>query len=137
MNRFKTQYGLTVRSVVRIAAGAVAEAITVSPRSRAAAVSADSWPLHLRSVITSTRREGERCPRAGSRPLGESMATVYDRWHTRKPRKDSKTGEPVNPCKHSTKATKYYPSASHGQGDRWQVRWYDESRKQCTRNFDE
>ncbi|TDB86437.1 hypothetical protein E1264_17720 [Actinomadura sp. KC216] len=60
---------------------------------------------------------------------------VYDRWHTRKPRKDPATGKPVKPCRHSTKATEYYPSASHGQGLRWQVRWYDVSGKQCTRNF--
>jgi len=29
-----------------------------------------------------------------------------------------------------------YPSADHGKGDRWQVRWRDADGKQCKRNFD-
>ncbi|WP_433469576.1 tyrosine-type recombinase/integrase [Spirillospora sp. CA-128828] len=62
---------------------------------------------------------------------------VYDRWHTRKPRTDPKTGKPVGACgKHSTKATELYPSAAHGRGARWQVRWYDLGGKQCSENFD-
>ena len=62
---------------------------------------------------------------------------VYDRWHTRRARKDPETGEPVPPCgKHSTKATTLYPSAAHGTGKRWQVRWYDLGGKQCSENFD-
>ena len=31
--------------------------------------------------------------------------------------------------------TKLYPSADHGKGDRWQVRWRDADGKQCKRNF--
>jgi integrase len=36
---------------------------------------------------------------------------------------------------HSKGRTKLYPTASHGKGDRWQVRWRDESGKQRKRNF--
>jgi integrase len=60
---------------------------------------------------------------------------VYDRWHTKTPRTDSKTGEPVKPCReHSRGETQMYPSAGHCQGDRWQVRWRDEDGKQCKLN---
>ncbi|MCP2337200.1 tyrosine-type recombinase/integrase [Actinomadura rupiterrae] len=54
---------------------------------------------------------------------------VYDRWHTKKPRKD-KDGVPVEPCPEH----KLYPSKDHGDGDRWQVRWRDETGKQCKAN---
>jgi integrase len=58
---------------------------------------------------------------------------VYDRWHTRKPRLVE--GERVPPCKeHSRKENPLYPSAEHGKGDRWQVRWRDEDDKQCKLN---
>lgn len=60
------------------------------------------------------------------------MAAVYDRWHTKKPR--IVNGEPVAPCKHSTRATTLYPSTDHGKGDRWQVRWRDDTGKQCKLN---
>lgn len=60
---------------------------------------------------------------------------VYDRWHTKTPRIDSQTGEPVKPCReHSRGETQMYPSADHGQGDRWQVRWRDEAGRQCKLN---
>lgn len=59
---------------------------------------------------------------------------VADRWHTRKPRvlPDPVTGDPVpvGPCR----THKLYPSADHGKGDRWQVRWRDENGKQCSAN---
>jgi hypothetical protein len=40
------------------------------------------------------------------------------------------------PCReHSRGRTKLYPAAGHGKGDRWQVRWRDESGRQRKRNF--
>ena len=52
---------------------------------------------------------------------------VYDRWH-----KDS--GD--EPCReHSRGRARLYPSAAHGTGDRWQVRWYNLDGKQRKRNF--
>lgn len=60
--------------------------------------------------------------------------SVADRWHTRKPREvpDPVTGElaPVGPCR----THKLFPSADHGKGDRWQVRWRDEADKQKSAN---
>jgi integrase len=53
---------------------------------------------------------------------------VYDRWHTRRPRIVDR--QPVKPCREH----KMYPSADHGQGDRWQVRWRDNDGKQCKAN---
>ena len=51
---------------------------------------------------------------------------VYDRWH-----KDS--GD--EPCReHSRGRARLYPSAVHGQGDRWQVRYYVDG-KQKKKNF--
>jgi integrase len=55
---------------------------------------------------------------------------VYDRWHTAKPRTDEQ-GKPVPPCREH----KQFPSVDHGKGDRWQVRWRDETGKQFKRNF--
>ncbi|WP_433225407.1 tyrosine-type recombinase/integrase [Actinomadura formosensis] len=60
--------------------------------------------------------------------------SVYDRWHTRRPRTDPKTGEPVKACRRCGTAAEPYPSAEHGKGDRWQVRWRDEAGKQCKLN---
>jgi len=52
---------------------------------------------------------------------------VYDRWH-----KSSGT----DPCReHSRGRARLYPSAVHGQGDRWQVRWYDDQDRQRKKNF--
>jgi integrase len=60
---------------------------------------------------------------------------VNDRWHTKRPRTDPATGSPVKPCReHSRGGTLMYPSADHGKGDRWQVRWRDENGKQCKLN---
>lgn len=56
---------------------------------------------------------------------------VADRWHTKKPRTDPDTGKPVAKCREH----KQYPSADHGKGDRWQVRWRDADGKQCKENF--
>lgn len=56
---------------------------------------------------------------------------VYDRWH-----KDPAEGD--KPCRCGTGRHKLYPSAAHGKGDRWQVRWDDPNsagRKQLKRNF--
>ncbi|MCD0451951.1 site-specific integrase [Actinocorallia sp. API 0066] len=55
--------------------------------------------------------------------------SVSDRWHTSKPRRVD--GEPVERCREH----KQYPSATHGEGDRWQVRYRDEHGKQKARNF--
>jgi len=54
---------------------------------------------------------------------------VADRWH-----RDPRPGE--QPCGCSRGRRKLYPSASHMQGDRWQVRWRDpETGKQRAKNF--
>ncbi|MFI8510489.1 tyrosine-type recombinase/integrase [Streptomyces sp. NPDC085460] len=58
------------------------------------------------------------------------MAEVYDRWHLSLPRA---TAEPC--AQHSTKTQALVPSAGHGKGKRWQVRWRDASGKQCKENF--
>ncbi|MFH8288417.1 tyrosine-type recombinase/integrase [Streptomyces sp. NPDC018059] len=59
------------------------------------------------------------------------MADVYDRWHLSRPTAD------VDPCEaHSTKTATVYPSAEHGVGKRWQVRYRDLSGKQCKENFE-
>ncbi len=58
---------------------------------------------------------------------------VSDRWHTKKPR--TVDGEPVARCREH----KAWPSADHGAGDRWQVRWRDPEqppgRRQRKQNF--
>jgi integrase len=51
--------------------------------------------------------------------------TVYDRWHKSRPG----PGEPE--CREH----KAVPTADHGTGDRWQVRWRDDDGKQLKRNF--
>jgi integrase len=54
---------------------------------------------------------------------------VYDRWH-----RDPRPGD--QPCGCRRGRARLYPSAGHGQGDRWQVRWRDPSTgKQRKRNF--
>lgn len=54
---------------------------------------------------------------------------VYDRWH-----KDPGPGD--KPCKCGRGNRRLYPSASHGSGDRWQVRYRDPgSGKQKARSF--
>lgn len=56
--------------------------------------------------------------------------SVYDRWHKSRPRPDDQ------PChEHSRGRTQLYPTADHGQGDRWQVRWRDDAGQQHKRNF--
>ena len=56
--------------------------------------------------------------------------SVYDRWHKTRP------GPGEEPCReHSRGRTKLYPTADHGKGDRWQVRWRDETGQQRKRNF--
>ena len=57
------------------------------------------------------------------------MADVYDRWHLSRPPADAE------PCAvHSTKTQTVFPSAEHGVGQRWQVRYRDFSGKQCKEN---
>jgi integrase len=54
---------------------------------------------------------------------------VYDRWHT---------AEGDKPCEHSRGRHKMYPSAAHGRGMRWEVRWDDPNsatRKQKRQKF--
>lgn len=58
------------------------------------------------------------------------MAEVYDRWHLSRPPKDAE------PCtEHSTKSRALVPSADHGVGKRWQVRYRDTSGQQRKENF--
>jgi integrase len=57
---------------------------------------------------------------------------IYDRWH-----KEPADGDQA--CKCGKGRHKLYPSAVHGQGKRWQVRWDDPdsaTRRQPRRNFD-
>lgn len=51
--------------------------------------------------------------------------SVADRWHTRKPRPGVD-----QPCRQHN----MWPSAEHGQGDRWQVRWVDDNGTQHSAN---
>jgi len=56
--------------------------------------------------------------------------SVYDRWHK------TRSGPGDEPCReHSRGRNKLYPAADHGTGDRWQVRWRDETGQQRKRNF--
>lgn len=56
--------------------------------------------------------------------------SVYDRWHKSHPAPGDA------PCtEHSKGRANLYPTADHLQGDRWQVRWRDESGNQLKRNF--
>ncbi|MEU2975974.1 tyrosine-type recombinase/integrase [Streptomyces hirsutus] len=58
------------------------------------------------------------------------MANVYDRWHLSRPRKGTE------PCtEHSSKTRTLVPSADHGKGKRWQVRWRDAAGEQQKENF--
>lgn len=56
---------------------------------------------------------------------------IYDRWHLSHP------PEGVAPCRCGRGRNKLYPTAEHGQGKRWQVRYRDDSGRQVKRNFDE
>ena len=59
------------------------------------------------------------------------MAEVYDRWHLSRPRKGAE------PCaEHSSRTRTLVPSAEHGQGKRWQVRYRDASNEQRKENFE-
>jgi hypothetical protein len=51
--------------------------------------------------------------------------SVYDRWHKSR----AKPGEGL--CREHGKV----PTANHGEGDRWQVRWRDDTARQCKANF--
>lgn len=53
---------------------------------------------------------------------------ISDRWH-RQPRPGDE------PCKCGTAKRPLYPSAKHRQGDRWEVRWRDEDKKQKHKTF--
>ncbi|MDK1348009.1 site-specific integrase [Streptomyces sp. 378] len=58
------------------------------------------------------------------------MASVYDRWHLSRPKKGAE------PCaEHSSKTRVPVPSADHGKGKRWQVRWRDAAGEQQKENF--
>lgn len=58
------------------------------------------------------------------------MAEVYDRWHLSRP------PAAAEPCaEHSTKTRSAYPSADHGKGKRWQVRYRDADGAQRKENF--
>jgi integrase len=51
--------------------------------------------------------------------------TVYDRWHKSRPRPDDQR------CSEHGKVS----TAGHGKGDRWQVRWRDDTGRQRKENF--
>jgi integrase len=56
--------------------------------------------------------------------------SIYDQWHKARPAPGDEQ------CReHGKGKTKFYPTVSHGKGDRWQVRWRDENGKQRKRNF--
>jgi hypothetical protein len=56
--------------------------------------------------------------------------SIYDRWHK------AHQGSGDEPCpEHSRGRAKLYPTTDHGKGDRWQVRWRDETGRQHKRNF--
>lgn len=56
--------------------------------------------------------------------------SVYDRWHRSQPTGDEQ------PCReHSRGTTRLYPTSEHGRGDRWLVRWRDQTGQQCKRSF--
>lgn len=58
------------------------------------------------------------------------MASVYDRWHLSRPNKGAE------PCTdHSSRTRTLVPSADHGKGKRWQVRWRDGAGEQQKENF--
>jgi integrase len=59
------------------------------------------------------------------------MAEVYDRWHLARPKAGAK------PCtEHSSRTRTLVPSAEHGKGRRWQVRYRDHDGIQRKENFD-
>jgi integrase len=53
---------------------------------------------------------------------------VYDLWH-KKPRPGDEA------CKCGSARHPLYPSAKHKRGDRWEVRWRDDAKRQCYRRF--
>lgn len=59
------------------------------------------------------------------------MATVVDRWHLSRPRKGSRAC-----AEHSSRTKRLVPSAEHGQGKRWQVRFRDANGEQRAENFE-
>ncbi|MEU2625751.1 site-specific integrase [Kitasatospora sp. NPDC007106] len=63
-------------------------------------------------------------------PFEAKMADVYDRWHLSRPPMDAK------PCPDHTSQTRtLVPSAEHGKGRRWQVRYRDHEGGQRKENF--
>lgn len=59
------------------------------------------------------------------------MAEVYDRWHLSRPKKGAESC-----AEHSSKTRTLVPSAEHGKGKRWQVRWRDANGEQRKENFE-
>ena len=57
--------------------------------------------------------------------MGRRPVTVYDRWHKSRPRAGDQ------PCREHGKS----PAVGHGTGDRWQVRWRDDTGRQRKENF--
>jgi integrase len=56
--------------------------------------------------------------------------SIYDRWHKTRPAPGDE------PCpEHRKGRTRLYPTAEHGRGDRWQVRWRDDIGRQRKENF--
>jgi integrase len=56
--------------------------------------------------------------------------SISDRWHK------TRLSAEAEPCReHSKGKTTLYPTADHGKGDRWQVRWRDENGIQRKKNF--
>ncbi|WP_242892661.1 tyrosine-type recombinase/integrase [Actinomadura litoris] len=67
--------------------------------------------------------------------------SIYDRWHLSHPENhpDWENQDPeqrLKPCKCGRGKNKLYPTAIHGTGKRWQVRWRDDEGNQPKRNFE-
>jgi integrase len=74
-------------------------------------------------------QDASGCSQDGLRKTGGKMA-VYDRWH-----KSPQPGD--EPCRCGRGRNRLYPSAAHGQGRRWEVRWRSPvTGKQEKRSFD-
>jgi integrase len=59
------------------------------------------------------------------------MAEVSDRWHLSRPKKGARVC-----AEHSSRTRRLIPSANHGEGKRWQVRFRDAQGEQRAENFE-
>lgn len=68
--------------------------------------------------------------------------SVYDRWHLTYPEnhpgwEHEKPERRLTPCKCGRGKNRLYPTAAHGKGKRWQVRYRNDEGKQDKKNFAE